>query len=126
MKYIIGTIATFLPVVATAQEFGEIGTFFSDIVSFINSTLVPLVFAVGLLFFLYGMFKYFIQEGASDDAREKGKQLAIWSIAGFVLMVSIWGIVNLIATGLFGTSQPPELPGTPTIGHQVIEVTKEV
>lgn len=118
MKYIIIGVYTFLPLAASAQaEFGEIGSFFTEVISFINGTLVPLVFAVGLFFFVYGMFKYFIQEGASDESREKGKQLAIWSVVGFVLMVSIWGIVNAIATGLFGSSQPPELPGTPTLGH---------
>ena len=35
---------------------------------------------------------------------------------GFVLMISIWGIVNMIAGGLFGTSDDsikiPDVPST--------------
>lgn len=80
-----------------------------------NGILVPFIFAIALLSFLYGMFKYFIQNGATEDGQKKGKQLIIYSVAGFVLMVSIWGIVNLIGMGLFGTNtQPPQLPSIPT------------
>jgi len=104
-----------LPLIVSAQSFGPIDAFFTNINTFINTTLIPLVFGVALLFFIYGMFRYFIQGGASEDDRNKGKQLIIWSIIGFVLMVSIWGIVNAISSGLFGTSRPPTLPGTPTI-----------
>jgi hypothetical protein len=111
-----------LPVIALAQSgpannFGYIGEFFNGITAFIGSTLIPLVFAVALLMFLYGMYLYFIQGGASDDSRQKGQQLALWAIIGFVLMVSIWAIVNLVAGGLFpgGGGSAPTLPGTPTI-----------
>ena len=100
------TLAVFVPYFALAQ-FGPIDTFLGKISVFINTVLVPLIFAVALLFFIYGMFKYFIQGGDSDDSREKGKQLMVYSVIGFVLMVSIWGIVNLIAGGLstgLGTS----------------------
>ena len=82
---------------------------------FINNVLVPLIFTIALLAFVWGVANAFVIKGASDSDREKGKQLVIYSIIGFVLMVSIWGIVNLIAGGLFGgVSQPPQLPSLPT------------
>lgn len=112
---ILGTVLLF-PVLASAQYFGQVDSFFTRIMGFIDNILIPLLFTLALLFFLYGMFKYFILGGASDDERAKGKQLIIWAIIGFVLMVSIWGIVNMIAGGLFGASStPPKIPGTPTL-----------
>ena len=100
-----------LPAVALAQ-FGEINSFFNNITSFINNILIPLVFAVALLVFLWGMFKYFILGGGNDDSRSEGRQLMLYSVVGFVLMVSIFGIVNLVANGL-GFSDDEEIQNIP-------------
>jgi len=66
------------------------------------------------------MFQYFIVGGASDDQKEKGKNLAIYSVLAFVLVIVFWGIINLIAgtIGLGGAAQNttfnesiPDVPG---------------
>lgn len=108
-------LAFFAPLFALAQ-FGEINTFFGKIIQFMNGTLVPLVFALAFLVFLWGMFKTFILGGGDEDKQSEGKQLMMYAIAGFVVMVSLWGIVNLLAGG-FGFSGKniqdiPNLPGT--------------
>ena len=93
-----------LPVVAFAQN--NPGNFFSlmifgdNITTFINSTLVPLIFALAFLLFLWGVFKYFFWGGGDETKREEGRQLMLWAIIGFLLMVSIWGIVNILSSGL--------------------------
>jgi len=101
-----------LPLVSLAQQFGEIDRFIGDISSFINNTLIPLVFAVALLVFIYGMFQYFILGGADEDSRGKGTKLMLYAILGFVLMVSIVGVVNLLANGL-GFSDDEEIQNIP-------------
>ena len=107
------SLAFLAPAVALAQ-FGEVNTFFGNITSFINDILIPLVFAVALLMFIFGMYRYFIQGGADEDSREKGKGLMIWAIVGFILMVSVFGIVNLIAGGL-GFSDDQEIENIPNV-----------
>ena len=109
---IVPAFLLFVPYLALAQ-FGAIDTFLGKISTFINHVLIPLVFAVALLFFIYGMFKYFIQGGDSDDSRETGKQLMIYAVVGFVAMVSIWGVVNLVAGGL-GFSADSNINNIPT------------
>ncbi len=104
----------FLPAIASAY-FGEIDTFFGNVLGFINGVLIPLIFTVALLAFVWGMTKFFVINGDNEGERKKGKDLMVWSIAGFVLMVSIWGIVNLIAGGLFSSATTPTLPGIPTL-----------
>lgn len=104
-----------LPLVTLAQEFGEVSDFIGNIIGFINSTLVPLVFAIAFLIFLWGVFKYFILGGADEGKREEGRQLMLYAIIGFVLMVSIWGIVNLLAGGLGLREDTLEgIPNAPT------------
>lgn len=105
------------PQLALAQQyFGQVDVFFIRIGGFVNDIIVPLIFTLSLLAFIYGMFKFFILSGDNEGEREKGRQLAVWGIAGFVLMVSVWAIVNLIAGGLTGgmNNTVPTLPGTPT------------
>lgn len=109
------SVLPFLPMVALAQEFGQINTFVGRITTFINNTLVPLVFGVALLVFIWGMFRFFILNAHTDDGKKQGKDLMIYAIVGFVLMVSIWGIVNLLANGLgFSGEQIQNIPNTPT------------
>ncbi len=108
-----------LPQFVSAVYFGEVDIFVLRTGQFIGTYLVPLVFAIALLVFIWGMFNYFIFGGADEKKREDGKALALYAIAGFVLMVVIWGIVNLLAGGLTsGLGQNVErldtLPRTPT------------
>ena len=104
--------AAFTPVLALAQ-FGNVNKFFANILEFINGTLVPLIFAVAFLIFLWGVFRFFI---APEGDRDKAKDLMLWGIGGFVIMVSVWGIVNLLASGLNLTDDriqrvPSAVPG---------------
>lgn len=119
--FLVG-ILYLIPAITQAQQyFGAIDNFFLRMTGFINSVLVPFIFTVALAFFIYGAYKHYIYKGATSDVdREKGKDLMIYAIVGFVLMVSIWGIVNFLASGLqsgLGTSNqgPTQLPGLPTI-----------
>lgn len=83
----------------------------SDIIDFINGTAVPLVFAIAFIVFLIGVFRYFIYGGANEESRKSGRQLIIYSIIGFAVMIVVWGLVNLIV-GTFGfdTNTRPDLP----------------
>ncbi|MFT5849804.1 MAG: hypothetical protein ACI9H6_000623 [Patiriisocius sp.] len=111
--YTLALALMVLPGVAAAQ-FGGINDFIGDISSFINGTLIPLVFAVALLVFIYGIFKYFILGGGDEDSREEGKKLMVYAIVGFVIMVSVFGIVNLIAGGL-GFSDDQDIQNIPNV-----------
>ena len=110
-------ILPLLPVVALAQgatfnEGGNFSRYIGQVTDFINTVLIPLVFALALIVFIWGMFKFFIYN--TEEEKEKGKDLAIWAVVAFVLMVSIWGIVNLIAGGLgFSGETIRELPDVP-------------
>lgn len=111
--YTLTLALVMMPALALAQ-FGEVNDFFDDVSSFINGTLIPLVFAIALLVFIYGMFQYFILGGGDEDSRETGRRLMLWSIVGFVAMVSIFGIVNLVAGGL-GFSEDENIQNIPNV-----------
>lgn len=91
-----------------------ITTIITSIITFINSTLVPLVFAVAFIVFLFGIFKYFIAGADNAEKRKTGAQFMMYSIIGFVAMMSVWGIVNVVKN-TFGLSSNNR-PCLPTFG----------
>lgn len=79
---------------------GSLQEFIIAISVFINNVLIPLLFGIALLFFLYNTFRFFILGASETEAKENAKRLALYGILGFVFLVSIWGIVNLLVSGL--------------------------
>jgi hypothetical protein len=80
----------------------------STILYIINDVLVPVLFAVAFIAFIYGIAKAYIFSGGSEEAVKKGHSLILWGIIGFVVMISLWGLVNVVAStfGLTGNSAP--------------------
>ena len=75
----------------------------------INRVLVPLLFAIAFIVFLFGVFRTYIWSSGDETAVAQGHKLILWGIIGFVIMVSLWGIVNVVAYsfGLTGYTAPP-------------------
>lgn len=100
---ILGALA-FLPFLALAQftegDTGVLGQFGLDLLNFINGILVPFLFAVALALFIYGAFTFLILSGGEEESREAGRRYMLWGILAFVIIVSVWGITELIAQGL--------------------------
>lgn len=112
-----GTLAALaLPLITFAQttvsNLSDVGTF---VINFINGVIVPVLFAVAFIVFLWGAFDTFILGATNDTAKEKGKSLMLWGLIGFFVMVSVWGLVNLLTGTLsFGNnSGPSSVPTAP-------------
>ena len=121
MKKIIaltsGVLATLaVPLVALAQALNTASDLGSKIINIINTVLVPVLFAVAFIVFLYGAFKTFIIGANSEEVTEQGKNLMLWGLIGFFVMVSIWGLVNILTgTLIFGNNQQVAQPTTSTV-----------
>ena len=77
----------------------------------INDVLVPVLFAVSFIVFLWGIAKAYIIDVGNESEREKGHKLVLWGLIAFAVMVSIWGLVNIVAntfglTGYYAPSLP--------------------
>ena len=78
--------------------------------SFINNVIMPFLFGLALLFFLWNAFRFFILEADDKGGHDNAKQLMLYGIGGFVLLVSVWGIVNLLVNGLGIGGEAPLRP----------------
>lgn len=78
----------------------DIQTFLKGILTFFNKTVIPFLLAIAFLVFIVNVVRFFIIGGSSEEGQERARSLALWGIAAFVIIVSLWGIVNLFVTGL--------------------------
>lgn len=94
--------------IVNAQELGD------TIIGIINNVAVPLLFAVAFIVFIFGVFRYFIQGASDEEAKENGKSLMLWGLIGFFVMVSVWGLINIIR-GTFNLNNiPTAFPTAPS------------
>ncbi|MCX6787461.1 MAG: hypothetical protein NTY93_03005 [Candidatus Kaiserbacteria bacterium] len=85
------------------------------VIYIINGVLVPVLFAVAFIVFLWGVAQAYIFSKGDEAAVGKGHKLMLWGLIGFAVMVSVWGLVNVVVNtfGLWGYSAPP-LPNSYT------------
>ncbi len=85
------------------------------IIGLINNVFVPLIFSLAFIVFIWGVFRYFIAGAADPTEQEKGKHFIMYGLIGLVIMLSVWGLVNVL-TGTFGlnSSYVPAYPTLPT------------
>ncbi len=123
MKKLIASCAlgvAFLPAFAFAQTVGEGLTNVQTIVNKIGDIvelLIPIVFAIALLVFFWGLVKFILSAG-DEDAKETGKRIMIWGIIALFVMSAVWGLVRLLASTLGintndTTITPPSVNITP-------------
>ena len=114
---------TLLPAVTFAQEenLGEIGSFLTTILGFINNILIPVVIGLALLVFIWGMFNYFILGGGDEGKRADGRQLMLYSILAFFMMVAIFAVVNLLTEG-FGFDDEEQINDVPNVPVRDVDV----
>ena len=110
-KIIVATLV-FLPFISFAQfnfnttgstrYYGSYGSggggglwnLFSIVMDFLSQAVILLI-ALAVVFFLYGILKY-ITAGDDEEKRTKMKNTIIYGIIGLFVMVSFWGIVNIL------------------------------
>jgi hypothetical protein len=64
------------------------------VVKFVDTAVIPLLFALAFLFFLFGIARYFFTGG--EENREKGKVFVLWGLVGMFVLFSVWGLVRLL------------------------------
>ncbi len=95
-KYFLAVSLIVLPVIVLAADSNG---YLSDLKSIVSSIgriiglLIPIVFALALLYFFWGLAKYIL---ASGEGKEEGRNTMIWGVVALFVMASIWGIVSFI------------------------------
>lgn len=110
-KFAVLASAWALPLFALAQV-RSIYDAGSVITQIINGVLVPMIFAIAFLVFIWGVVQAFLLK--DEEAREKGKSYILWGVIAMFVMASVWGLVNiLIGTFNLSSGGPSLIPVAP-------------
>ena len=82
-------------------------TFLSNVNSQIINPLIVFLFALALVYFLYGMVE-FISNGGNDEKKTVGKSHMLWGVVGLTIMMGVWAILNMILNTLNINDIKPE------------------
>lgn len=79
----------------------------------IISPSVALLIGIALVLFLWGLINY-LKAGLGDKAAvDKAKTMMTWGIIMLTVMVSVWGLVQVLQEMFFGSSVPNGPPTVP-------------
>jgi hypothetical protein len=78
---------------SSGQPLSHTKDLLTEVSHVITGFIIPIVFALGLLFFFYGVVKYIWSAGGEKEA---GKKIMIWGIVGLFVMASVWGLVRFV------------------------------
>jgi len=114
MKKSIIALSLFVALVTPSIAFAQLGNVLGLVGTsqVIINMAIPIVFAIALLAFFWGLAK-FINNSGSEEKKAEGKNLMIWGVLALFIMASIWGIVIFIGDAL-GVGQGGATP-TPAI-----------
>lgn len=79
--------------IASSQSLSGIG---AVLVNIIETMLVPAIFAVTFIAFVWGAFETFIVGSHSEETKEKGKNLMLWGLMGFFTLLVVWILLSLL------------------------------
>ncbi|MEK7552961.1 MAG: hypothetical protein AAB505_02530 [Patescibacteria group bacterium] len=79
------------PIVWAAEEIPLVGKVKSEIIT----PLISFIFALGLVYFLYGVYEL-VRNSDNEEARATGQRHVLWGVIGMFIMVSFWGIMRLV------------------------------
>ena len=82
--------------VTTPTTFAELVGFFIGIIN----QIVPLIFAIAFLFIMWKLIDAWVLHPDDGSKREEGKTIIITGVIVLVIMLSIWGILNLLVSSL--------------------------
>ncbi len=77
----------------------------------IMHAVIPLLGALALAGFVYGIIKYFLNPD-NEEKRKDGKSFMLWGLITLFVIVSIWGLVRIFSNTFLGTENIalPKLP----------------
>ena len=114
------SIVTGLSLILPLSAFAAINSL-TDIFNFVKNilnTVLPIIISATVVYFVYGMFQVFL--ASDEEKKEKAKSTVIYGVIALFVMISIWGLVNILYNtfGLTNTNRSADaqnqLPVVPT------------
>ena len=116
--YWSGLVLFLAPSFALAQRQQDLTGYLIAFTSFFDSVVIPFLFALAVLFFFVNVTRYFVIQSDEVEARETARTYALYAVIAMVIITSIWGIIEIIASSL-------GIDGSPALCPDYIEYSED-
>lgn len=108
------TALVMTPAVVSAQNVqGALRT-----VKDVFDALIPIFVALALIYFIYGLAQYILKAG-DEDGRRGARDTMIWGVIALFVIVSIWGLVNVLQQTFLNTTNPDTTAPAPQVSDTI-------
>ncbi len=90
-KKILGLSLVAVPMISFAATEGIEGII--DTITELLGLVMPLLLSLAVIFFVYALLKYVLKAG---EEKEEARGQMIWGVVILFVMISVWGLVNLL------------------------------
>jgi len=77
----------------------SVKTLIQSINTVIVNPLIIFLFALAVVYFIYGLAKYLLNPN-NDTIRKEAKSSMLWGVIGIFIMISVFSIMNLVLNTL--------------------------
>ncbi len=88
-------MAFLLLLLLPSVAYADFNSFLTHVNNLIINPLISLLFAVAMMYFLYGVY-VFIANQTNEEKRTNGRNHMIWGIVGITVMMGVWGLLNIV------------------------------
>lgn len=89
----------FLSLFSPNVAYASVDSFIGKADTLIINPAIKLLFAVALVYFLWGVFQ-FISNADNDEKKTIGKSHMLWGVVGLTIMMGVFAIMNIILSTL--------------------------
>ena len=99
MYYIVFALAiTLFPLTGNAA--GSLQGLISGVGVFLDEVIIPVILGIAFLSLVWNVVRFFIIGADNEESQQNAKNLAFYSIAAFVFILSFWGIIRVVENGI--------------------------
>ncbi len=79
------------------------------------SVLTPVIVAVALLGFFWGLAMYVLNFSGEDKDKKKGRDMMVYGVIVLFVMVSVWGLVQVLQNTFLSGNPDSQLDDVPCV-----------
>ena len=79
--------------------YASLDSFLGHVNTEIINPLIKLLFALAVIYFLYGVFE-FLANQENEEKKTAGKSHMVWGVVGIAIMLGVWGILSVVLNTL--------------------------
>ncbi|HBB49756.1 TPA: hypothetical protein DEQ22_02955 [Candidatus Nomurabacteria bacterium] len=80
---------------STRTAYASMDSFIGNVDRMIINPLILLLFALAVVYFLYGVFEFLLNQ-QNEEKKTTGKSHMLWGVVGITIMLGVWTILNMI------------------------------